>query len=61
MPDLLDRYPLNAGTYHELLDGSGAVRAHWQRLFDQLQRSSPAQLIQRRTAGAADSGKRRDV
>ncbi|QRK84907.1 circularly permuted type 2 ATP-grasp protein [Pseudomonas granadensis] len=47
MPDLLDRYPLNAGTYHELLDGSGAVRAHWQRLFDQLQRSSPAQLIQR--------------
>ncbi|MCR8933387.1 MULTISPECIES: circularly permuted type 2 ATP-grasp protein [unclassified Pseudomonas] len=47
MPDLLDRYPLNAGTYHELLDGSGAVRAHWQRLFDQLQRSTPAQLIQR--------------
>ncbi|WP_332765202.1 circularly permuted type 2 ATP-grasp protein [Pseudomonas koreensis] len=47
MPDLLDRYPLTAGTYHELLDGSGAVRAHWQRLFDQLQRSTPAQLIQR--------------
>ena len=47
MPDLLDRYPLNAGTYHELLDGSGAVRPHWQRLFDQLQRSSPAQLVQR--------------
>ncbi|WP_263215804.1 circularly permuted type 2 ATP-grasp protein [Pseudomonas atacamensis] len=47
MPDLLDRYPLTAGTYHELLDGSGAVRAHWQRLFDQLQRSSPAQLVQR--------------
>ncbi|WP_322845714.1 circularly permuted type 2 ATP-grasp protein [Pseudomonas sp. B33.4] len=47
MPDLLDRYPLTAGTYHELLDGSGAVRPHWQRLFDQLQRSTPAQLVQR--------------
>ncbi|MEX5688990.1 circularly permuted type 2 ATP-grasp protein [Pseudomonas silesiensis] len=47
MPDLLDRYPLTAGTYHELLDDSGAVRPHWQRLFDQLQRSTPAQLVQR--------------
>ncbi|AZZ74099.1 molybdopterin oxidoreductase [Pseudomonas sp. RU47] len=47
MPDLLDRYPLTAGTYHELLDGSGAVRPHWQQLFDQLQRSTPAQLVQR--------------
>ncbi len=47
MPDLLDRYPLTAGTYHELLDGSGAVRPHWGRLFDQLQRSTPAQLVQR--------------
>ncbi|MDQ3201402.1 MAG: circularly permuted type 2 ATP-grasp protein [Pseudomonadota bacterium] len=47
MPDLLDRYPLTAGTYHELLDDSGAVRAHWRRLFDQLQRSTPAQLLQR--------------
>ncbi|WP_434649115.1 circularly permuted type 2 ATP-grasp protein [Pseudomonas sp. D1-2] len=47
MPDLLDRYPLTTGTYHELLDGSGAVRAHWQRLFDQLQRSTPGQLVQR--------------
>ncbi|SEN28677.1 circularly permuted type 2 ATP-grasp protein [Pseudomonas sp. ok266] len=47
MPDLLDRYPLTAGTYHELLDGSGAVRPHWRRLFDQLQRSTPAQLVQR--------------
>ena len=47
MPDLLDRYPLTTGTYHELLDGSGAVRAHWRRLFDQLQRSTPAQLLQR--------------
>lgn len=27
MSDLLDRYPLTAGTYHELLDDSGAVRA----------------------------------
>jgi uncharacterized circularly permuted ATP-grasp superfamily protein/uncharacterized alpha-E superfamily protein len=47
MPDLLDRYPLTAGTYHELLDGSGAVRPHWRRLFDQLQRNTPAQLVQR--------------
>lgn len=47
MPDLLDRYPLTTGTYHELLDDSGAVRAHWRRLFDQLQRSTPAQLAQR--------------
>ncbi|WP_434558853.1 circularly permuted type 2 ATP-grasp protein [Pseudomonas sp. Z5-35] len=47
MPDLLDRYPLTTGTYHELLDGSGAVRAHWRRLLDQLQRSTPAQLVQR--------------
>ncbi|WP_339546057.1 circularly permuted type 2 ATP-grasp protein [Pseudomonas sp. RA_35y_Pfl2_P32] len=47
MPDLLDRYPLTAGTYHELLDDSGAVRAHWRRLFEHLQRSSPAQLVQR--------------
>ncbi|MGC5699837.1 circularly permuted type 2 ATP-grasp protein [Pseudomonas sp. NFXW11] len=47
MPDLLDRYPLTAGTYHELLDDQGAVRAHWQRLLEHLQRSSPAQLAQR--------------
>lgn len=47
MSDLLDRYPLTAGTYHELLDDSGAVRAHWQRLLDHLQRSTPAQLAQR--------------
>ncbi|WP_339478389.1 circularly permuted type 2 ATP-grasp protein [Pseudomonas sp. RL_5y_Pfl2_73] len=47
MPDLLDRYPLTTGTYHELLDDSGAVRTHWRRLFDQLQRSTPAQLLQR--------------
>jgi len=47
MPDLLDRYPLTPGTYHELLDDSGAVRPHWRRLFDQLQRSTPAQLLQR--------------
>ncbi|UVK89001.1 circularly permuted type 2 ATP-grasp protein [Pseudomonas sp. B21-051] len=47
MPDLLDRYPLTAGTYHELLNDSGEVRPHWRRLFDQLQRSTPAQLVQR--------------
>ena len=47
MPDLLDRYPLTPGTYHELLDDSGAVRTHWQPLVDQLQRSTPLQLAQR--------------
>ncbi|WP_213875509.1 circularly permuted type 2 ATP-grasp protein [Pseudomonas sp. dw_358] len=47
MPDLLDRYPLSAGTYHEMLEADGAVRPHWRRLFDQLQRSSSAQLGQR--------------
>ncbi|WP_409315636.1 circularly permuted type 2 ATP-grasp protein [Pseudomonas sp. KCJK9016] len=47
MPDLLDRYPLTAGSYHELLDTGGAVRPHWQRLFDQLQRSTAAQRAQR--------------
>jgi uncharacterized circularly permuted ATP-grasp superfamily protein len=47
MPDLLDRYPLSAGTYHEMLDASGAVRPHWERLYEHLQRSTPAQLIQR--------------
>ncbi|WP_053155618.1 circularly permuted type 2 ATP-grasp protein [Pseudomonas sp. Pf153] len=47
MPDLLDRYPLTTGTYHELLDDSGAVRPHWRRLLDQLQRSTPTQLAQR--------------
>jgi uncharacterized circularly permuted ATP-grasp superfamily protein/uncharacterized alpha-E superfamily protein len=47
MPDLLDRYPLTTGTYHELLDDSGAVRGHWRRLLDHLQRSTPAQLLQR--------------
>lgn len=47
MPDLLDRYPLTAGTYHEMLDASGAVRPHWQLLYEHLQRSTPAQLMQR--------------
>ncbi|MNO39565.1 hypothetical protein D3C76_296970 [compost metagenome] len=47
MPDLLDRYPLTAGVYHEMLEADGAVRLHWQRLFAHLQRSTPAQLAQR--------------
>lgn len=47
MPDLLDRYPLSAGTYHEMLEADGAVRPHWRRLFEQLQRSTTAQLGQR--------------
>lgn len=49
MPDLLADYPLNAGAYHELLDADGQVRPHWQQLFERLQRSSPAQLVQRQT------------
>ncbi|TIH07383.1 circularly permuted type 2 ATP-grasp protein [Pseudomonas leptonychotis] len=47
MPDLLADYPLTAGAYHELLDAQGQVRPHWRRLFERLQRSSPAQLAQR--------------
>lgn len=47
MPDLLDRYPLSEGTYHEMLDASGAVRPHWQRLYEYMQRSTSAQLTQR--------------
>ena len=47
MPDLLDRYPLTAGSYHEMLDASGAVRPHWLRFYEHLQRSTPAQLVQR--------------
>lgn len=47
MADLLDRYPHSEGTYHELLDASGGVRPHWQRLYENLQRSTPAQLMQR--------------
>ncbi|WP_249678106.1 circularly permuted type 2 ATP-grasp protein [Pseudomonas abieticivorans] len=47
MPDLLDRYPLGADTYHEMLEAKGAVRPHWQRVFDYLQRSGPSQLAQR--------------
>jgi uncharacterized circularly permuted ATP-grasp superfamily protein/uncharacterized alpha-E superfamily protein len=47
MPDLLDRYPLTPGTYHEMLDASGAVRPHWRMLYEHLQRSTPGQLIQR--------------
>ena len=47
MPDLLDRYPLSEGTYHEMLEPGGAVRSHWRRLFEQMQRSAPGQLAQR--------------
>ena len=47
MPDLLDRYPLSQGAYHEMLEPDGSVRAHWRRMFEHLQRSSPAQLNQR--------------
>ncbi|MBD1587583.1 circularly permuted type 2 ATP-grasp protein [Pseudomonas typographi] len=47
MPDLLDRYPLTAGTYHEMLQSDGSVRPHWRRLFERLQRMTPAQLNHR--------------
>jgi uncharacterized circularly permuted ATP-grasp superfamily protein/uncharacterized alpha-E superfamily protein len=47
MPDLLDHYLRAAGSYHEMLDPAGRVRLHWQRLFDHVQRSTPAQLAQR--------------
>ena len=47
MPDLLADYPLTEAAYHELLDAEGQVRPHWRRLFEHLQRSSPAQLQQR--------------
>ena len=47
MSELLDNYPLTATAYHELLDAEGAVRPHWQRLFRQLERATPAQLKQR--------------
>lgn len=47
MSELLANYPLTATAYHELLDADGQVRPHWQRLFGQLERSSPAQMQQR--------------
>jgi len=47
MSDLLADYPLSAAAYHELLDPQGGVRPHWRRLFEQLERSSSAQLRQR--------------
>jgi uncharacterized circularly permuted ATP-grasp superfamily protein/uncharacterized alpha-E superfamily protein len=47
MPDLLADFQPSATAYHELLDPSGAVRPHWQRLFRVLERSSAAQLNQR--------------
>ncbi|MFO6377214.1 circularly permuted type 2 ATP-grasp protein, partial [Pseudomonas aeruginosa] len=40
-------YPFTDTAYHELLDRQGGVRPHWQRLFRQLERSSPEQLRQR--------------
>ncbi|MGE8500468.1 MAG: circularly permuted type 2 ATP-grasp protein [Pseudomonas sp.] len=47
MPDLLANYPQTDAAYHELLDGKRQVRPHWRKLFEHLQRSSPAQLQQR--------------
>ncbi|MBH8638922.1 circularly permuted type 2 ATP-grasp protein, partial [Pseudomonas aeruginosa] len=47
MPEQLAHYPFTDTAYHELLDRQGGVRPHWQRLFRQLERSSPEQLRQR--------------
>ncbi|WP_044870789.1 circularly permuted type 2 ATP-grasp protein [Pseudomonas sp. LFM046] len=47
MSELLAHYPLTATAYHELLDAEGQVRPHWQRLFQQLERATPAQMQQR--------------
>ncbi|MCO6056493.1 circularly permuted type 2 ATP-grasp protein [Pseudomonas sp. MOB-449] len=47
MSELLANYPLTATAYHELLNAHGEVRPHWLRLFQQLERSSPAQMQQR--------------
>ncbi|WP_271409447.1 circularly permuted type 2 ATP-grasp protein [Pseudomonas sp. Q1-7] len=47
MSELLAHYPLTATAYHELMDADGQVRPHWQRLFQQLERSNPAQMRQR--------------
>ncbi|MFZ5957008.1 circularly permuted type 2 ATP-grasp protein [Pseudomonas knackmussii] len=47
MSELLAHYPLTATAYHELLDAEGAVRPHWQRMLQRLERSSVAQLRQR--------------
>jgi uncharacterized circularly permuted ATP-grasp superfamily protein/uncharacterized alpha-E superfamily protein len=47
MPDLLAEYPLHDVGYDELLDASGQIRAHWQPLISQLQRSRAEQLQQR--------------
>lgn len=50
MSDLLDRYSLSGGSYHEMLEADGGVRPHWRRMFEQLQRSAPGQLSQRQAS-----------
>ncbi|MEF9897283.1 MAG: circularly permuted type 2 ATP-grasp protein [Pseudomonas sp.] len=50
MPDLFDAYRPTPGAYHEMLDGQGKVRGHWQPVCDYLQRSGPAQLAQRQAS-----------
>jgi uncharacterized circularly permuted ATP-grasp superfamily protein/uncharacterized alpha-E superfamily protein len=47
MPDLLADCPPDPRAYHELLDASGRVRPHWDKLYQHLERSSPTQLEQR--------------
>ncbi|RWU26397.1 molybdopterin oxidoreductase [Pseudomonas alkylphenolica] len=50
MPDLFDACPVSPGTYHEMLEGQGQVREHWQRVCAYLQRSGRAQLAQRQAS-----------
>jgi uncharacterized circularly permuted ATP-grasp superfamily protein/uncharacterized alpha-E superfamily protein len=40
-PARLEAYLSDSGRYDELLDGKGAVRAHWQPLMDRLARDGP--------------------
>lgn len=47
MSNLLDRYPLSPAAYHEMLEADGALRPHWRRVYQHLQRSTPTQLAQR--------------
>ncbi|MGH8485062.1 MAG: circularly permuted type 2 ATP-grasp protein, partial [Pseudomonas sp.] len=50
MPDLFDACPVSPGTYHEMLEGQGQVREHWQQVCAYLQRSGRAQLAQRQAS-----------
>jgi len=47
MRELLADYPAAIGRYDEMLAASGAPRAHWHALFEQLAASSPEALRER--------------